>query len=575
MHRYSLICVAIAGSALLADLTSTSACGGVKGDSGFGSSNGGSGSSGSGGGLNTSSGGSGSSGSGSTGSSGSTFGGSTGSGSGSTYTGDGGVPCPSGLQCNVSCSGGGTTSVTGKVYDPAGKNPLYNVAVYVPATPLQPLPQGVPTGADACSCSALFKSGAFSSAVTAVDGSFTLANVPVGSNVPLVLQVGKWRRSLHINVSSCQANAQPDKSLTLPGSVMAGSDDSMPDIAVSTGGADSLECLMLRMGIPASEYVAGAATGGHVHVFSGGNSAGGFGGIFGGGGGVGMPEATPMPGAPASDMALWDSPDHLMPYDITLLSCEGGETWDAKPQNLETYLNAGGRVFASHFHYSWFSGPIGSSCQGGSGGGGSCNSYSPPADWGATGSNLASFTLDKMGSSSGGIFNQTAIGGIIDTTLNGSTMPFPKGQALQQWLTAVGALGQNSVPAGELSIFQPRYNSVVATGNKPSQPWITSDNSGLAGQTMYFSFDTPVDLNPPPAGPDPSGGPVYCGRAVFSNLHVAGDPATTDTSPPPGGCASVDLSPQEKALEFMLFDLSSCVIPDTTAPPTTVPPPPQ
>jgi hypothetical protein len=451
------------------------------------------------------------------------------------------VACPAGLACNVKCSDGGTTSVSGTVYDPAMKNPLYNVAVYIPATPLVPLPRGVPTGADACSCPALFQSGAIQTTNTAVDGTFTLTDVPVGTAVPLVIQVGKWRRLYTINVNACEPNPQP--SLAFLGTVPAGdTNDNIPDIAVSTGGADTLECLMLRIGIPTTEYVAGAATTGHVHVFSGGDDS-----IFGGGGET---EVNVMAGAPASSTSLWDTQAHLMPYDIVLLSCEGDETYDAVPANLESYLNVGGRAFASHYHYAWFAGPID---------GTSGQTYAAPADWGT---NLATWQEDTTD-------DNGPIGGTIDQTLNGSTATFSKGVSLDAWLSETGALGQNGVAAGELSIYQPRFNAQVSTSNVHSQPWIVADvTSGESGKTMYFSFDTPVDApNLADGGP-----PNYCGRAVFSDLHVAGDPSVNDTgntaggSPPPAGCDNVGLSPQEKALEFMLFDLSSCVIPDTVAP---------
>jgi hypothetical protein len=77
--------------------------------------------------------------------------------------------------------------------------------------------------------------------------------------------------------------------------------------------------------------------------------------------------------------------------------------------------------------------------------------------------------------------------------------------------------------------------------------------------TAYFSFNTRVGAVAPAEG----GAAPYCGRVVFSGLRVgAADnettagtsmPASSKCSPGPG-----DLSPQEKNLEFALFDLSAC-----------------
>ena len=42
-------------------------------------------------------------------------------------------------------------------------------------------------------------------------------------------------------------------------------------------------------------------------------------------------------------------------------------------------------------------------------------------------------------------------------------------------------------------------------------------------------------------------------------MHVAGDSRSTGTFP--SGCSTTPLSPQEKALAFMFFDIASCVGP--------------
>jgi len=84
-------------------------------------------------------------------------------------------------------------------------------------------------------------------------------------------------------------------------------------------------------------------------------------------------------------------------------------------------------------------------------------------------------------------------------------------------------------------------------------------DAGVPTAVQYMTFNTPIY-----AGED-----AVCGRVVYSNLHVAAGAqnAVIDepSEPFPTGCKTADLSAQQKALEFMLFDLSSCVQKDDTS----------
>ncbi|HTB74452.1 MAG TPA: hypothetical protein VK762_14475 [Polyangiaceae bacterium] len=454
-------------------------------------------------------------------------------------------------QCVASCSGSTSTTVSGTVYDPAGRNPLYGIVVFVPSVPPAALPQGV----DCLSCSALYDSGLpIAYTVTDAAGNFTLTGVPDGANIPLVVQVGKWRMQYTLpSVSKCADNdaktattkiAAPSV-LRLPKNHTEGD---IPNMAIATGGADSLECLLSRIGVDKTEYVAGPGGTGRIHIFQGDGGA------------------NTTPAAPIASQGLWPNNTatavmDFSPYDITLLTCEGHETTGGdvgggglggrggggggggglsamQQQALFNYAAAGGRVFASHYHYAWFNtGPFAA--------------VTPP---------LATWTpgTNDMGD----------IDAIVEQTLPGGAA-FPRGMAMDQWLTNVNALTN-----GELPIQEARHNADVGVANTLSTPWIVADSKAHpAGATEYFSFDTPIGVAPA----------EQCGRVVYSDLHVGaasgdygqkpGDTAIPMGAMTPSGCANNALSPQEKALEFMLFDLSGCITPPDQGAGGVMPPP--
>lgn len=434
-----------------------------------------------------------------------------------------GVGCTN-LQCNIPvCDAGTSTTITGKVLDPAGNNGLYNVVVFVPNTQggaLPLIPRGVNTAS--CSCGDLFQGeDPVVDTLTAADGTFTLANVPAGKSVPLVVQIGKWRKEIILpTVNPCQANAAGN--INLPRNGGDGMFASIPNMAVSTGSADTLECLLTRIGVDPAEFSGDPNTASaHVHVFQGGTA--GF---------PGLGNSTVNPSSPTASTSLWDSDGDLERYDIVLLSCEGQPTNGANPQTVSDYVTKGGRVFAEHFHYQFFANQA---------------QFPNTANW-----------------TPGGAYPNPITGSVQTTLLNGQ--PFPEGQALETWLTDVGALTSNVLP-----IQVARQDATVVAANV-STPWVVSGPGISPASTQYFSWDMP--FNPPK---DDAGVPEYCGRVVFSDLHVSGggsssEDYTSSTVVPTGCAATTKLSPDEDALEFILFDLSSCVTPIGFPP---KPPPPQ
>ncbi|MEO8905902.1 MAG: hypothetical protein ABI488_25450 [Polyangiaceae bacterium] len=514
----------------------------------------------------------------------------------------------------VDCSGAAkkTTSLTGKVYDPAGNNPLYHVFVYVANKPQDPdlitFPKGVTC--DVCGASAagspLLSADGTAGTYTDETGTFTLTNVPVGKDITLVIQLGRWRRVFKVDVNTpCDSNPITDKRFTMPKTQAEGN---IPLMAMVTGEADSLECVLRKIGIADSEFT-DPAGGGRIQFYLGNDTT-----KMGGNAGQSIDAATP------NQDALFEPDGNGTPvingYDMTILSCQGAAYTQsvADQAKLRNYAAAGGRVFTSHYSYSWLTNNDADATKKGV-----ADNWSEVAKWKADEADRA----------------ETAVG-IIDQTSN------PKGKAFQGWLEAVGASPGKAGTPGTTDVIVIRHDTdSVSAVSGQTQQWLyrdgtnprtcnlggascTSDAScsplkycstktsatcavngdctakvcknlngnpactknsdcgagtNCVAQTcktntcngtdytnthlpLHFTYNAPVNLTEDLTKTPPA---LQCGRVLFSDFHV--QDAHEHGKVFPAQCDTKPMNSQEKLLEFMIFDLGSCVPPATACVP--------
>ncbi|MGC4066582.1 MAG: carboxypeptidase-like regulatory domain-containing protein [Polyangiaceae bacterium] len=286
------------------------------------------------------------------------------------------------------------TTLRGVVYDPAGNTVIPNALVYVPNTELTQLLASTDISCD--QCESLISGSPIALTQADATGRFTLPNVPAGKNFPLVIQSGRWRRQVTITgfpagatrwVGSCSASAEnrgygsancdvseseptsllPEHRLKFPrtqrrcsSSGCAGEGD-IPKMALILSDGDPLQCLLRRIGIAESEMTTSTGPG-RIHLYNhngmridGGEPAFGPGGLL-------------------------ESTSRLRGYSTLLAPCDhahdrefrrtsedyhsgllaSGPSYNSPPnptaseqerKNVKDYLDAGGRLFATH----WFS----------------------------------------------------------------------------------------------------------------------------------------------------------------------------------------------------------------------------
>ena len=458
---------------------------------------------------------------------------------------DCGAACPAGQACGASgvpgtcgtsaacvglcakratCAAGAKTTLTGTVRAAVSSwvpknttpDPVPGVLVYIPNGALAAFAPGATCG----TCSADVSGDPLVSTTTAFDGTFTLTDVPVSKNgsdtIPIVIQLGRWRRQFAIAVASaCGSNAAG--TLNMPSVESATSD--IPLTAISTGAVDSLECVLLKMGVDQSEFTTNnAARPGRIHLYAAPGTADtdghGPGAFIAAPKGQTQPDESTLLGAAATP---GPSSGTFMTYDQIMLPCWGAEYFKSQTElaNLVAFAQSGGHFFATHFSYTWlFQNDI----------------FATTAQW-----NVNSDVNPSYSPFTGNV-----------SPLVPPPVASPPG-LFARWLNYVGALdganpgGAPSTPT-TVTIAAGRHDVDKVLG--ASVDWIDGTDPNQSGPAAQMLLHFTFDVN-------------SCGHAIFSDFHVANQSSTNGVAFP-GECDTSAFTAQERVLEYMIWDLASC-----------------
>ncbi len=505
-------------------------------------------------------------------------------------------------------------------------DPIPNIFVFVAGGPVSGF-SAYPTGpgvTNGCYGESMLVSGnPLVAATTDYMGNFTLSNAALTAlgttTVNLVIQAGKWRRQYpNTSIVGGQLNALGGLSMPGTSNEKDGTIADLPHIAVVTGSVDGLECIFPQIGISTTE-VTNPDGAGSINLYAGSASPGAVVTL------PTSPDPTPAEKTLISNLPLMQTYDVIL-FACQGTPTQAVETTPANQTNILTYAGNGGRIFTTHWQYllldssysfptvaNWLPPPpLGTTAT-------SVATINTSASF-PEGVLLANW-LDYIGADDG-------YGKVIlkNTAVNTSMVNSPPSQSWVNLESVAGApsmqftfntpIGQTGVPTVAIAytnntqVFQPGDTNdsitIMATNTSttdadatltitltlPGSITVTSllDSSGgtwtcntttlvctrtsplTAGNsdsvTLTFSISPTAVVGQTSITTALFGGNLsstgQCGRVLYNDYHVEQQSGVKNAIFPSECNLNGTLTPQEKFLEFSLYNLSNFVSPTAT-----------